>query len=191
LGAWEGCPSMQQHPCSITTSAITQQPLPSAPRRRTSLLSIGNALVSRVCGRSANPRPMGRMLRGGTSRGPTPRPKSTQQRAWAGNLRRGPGTRVMARVFRVSGVDRKHQRALCSNTKWWASEVCLKCTNFQALPQPSGGAPRAETRAAAAPYHGQLKSGRRGTCTQYRSCGQLLHLKNTEFAPHRIYPTSS
>jgi hypothetical protein len=99
LGAWEGCPSMQQHPCSNTTSAITQQPLPSAPRRRTSLLSIGNALVSRVCGRSANPRPMGRMPRGGTSRGSAPRPNSTQQRAWAGNLRRGPETRVMAQGF--------------------------------------------------------------------------------------------
>jgi hypothetical protein len=59
-------------PCSNTTefphTDIALQQRPSAPRRRTSLMSIANMLVRRVCGRSADPRQMGRRARGGPSR---------------------------------------------------------------------------------------------------------------------------
>jgi hypothetical protein len=73
LGAWEApCSPMQSPPCSLA-----QQQRPSPPRRRTSLVSIVNALVRRICDRSAAPRQMGRWAceghRGCRLRGPIAR----------------------------------------------------------------------------------------------------------------------
>jgi hypothetical protein len=162
---WEGCPGLgRPHaaPCRIPLADIAQQQHPSAPWRRTSLVSIANALVRRICSRSAAPRPMGRRAHGGPSRMSTPRPISARQRARIDIGERSPVRTPYYSRFILLGGGSMGNLAIGRDRQYGVAPMCQGVSNFPSQIECLGHPTRPALMHTGSPTVADLKSRRGG-----------------------------